>query len=235
MILEIIGFIIFLIIVLAICGYVFDEDLSDWQSCCSLLLVLFFLVSYIAGNSLLRRIYIFTSILVLFVLNRRASRLSVKETYDYNSRERHNKNNNIPQNKPKPYNNRIEPKPNNNRIEPKPYNNRIEPKPNNRIEFEPNIEQDEEPISKPEETIEVKKEKIDINIATQEELSNLNALNLIQSKKIIQFRNNGRYIKSYDDLRDMLNLKDYQIKQIKDETFIDEKSIPHPQGRIVDL
>lgn len=227
MILEIIGFIIFLIMVLVICGYVFNDDMGDWQSCCALLIVLFFLLTYIAGNGLLRRIFIFFSFLIAYILNRRASKVPpVEEEYNYNPQNRYNQNNNRPQNVPE-FNNRNKPKP----------NNRVEPVPNNRIEFEPNnnMEQDSEPIEKPEETIEVKKDKIDINIATQEELSSLNSLNIIQSKKIIQFRNNGKYIKSYDDLRDMLNLKDYQIKQVKDETFIDEKSIPSPQGRIVDL
>ena len=223
MILEIIGFIIFLIMVLAICAYISD-DLSEWQDYCIILLVLFFLITFIAGNNLLRGVYLFTSIIVLLLFYIKNSKLFAKKESDYKPRERYNKNNtntnsntNIPKNKPE-------------------QDNKIEHESNNRIESEPNnIEQDEEPIVKPEETIEIKKDKIDINMATQEELSSLNALNLIQSKKIIQFRNNGRYIKSYDDLRDMLNLKDYQIKQIKDETFIDEKTIPSSQGRIVDL
>ena len=229
MILEIIGFIIFLIFSIAIFGYLYRDDWSDWQNCCALIILLFFLLTFIAGNNHLRRLYLLLSGIMVFILNRRASRLSVEEE-SANSQDTYNQNNyNIPQNEPEP-NNRIE-------VEPKvEYKPKIEYE-SNRIEFDHDnkIEQDEEPVVKPVENIEIKKDKIDINIATQEELSNLNGLNLIQSKKIIQFRNNGKYIKSYDDLRVMLNLKDYQIKQIKDETFIDEKSIPVTRGRKVDL
>lgn len=56
---------------------------------------------------------------------------------------------------------------------------------------------------------------IDINTATEEQLKELPSINIIKAKKIIQLRENGVYIKSLDDLQEKLNLKDYEIEQIR--------------------
>ena len=59
------------------------------------------------------------------------------------------------------------------------------------------------------------KKKIEINTADLEELTSTTTLSIIQAKKILQLRDNGHYVDSYDDLREMLNLKEYQVMEIK--------------------
>ena len=56
---------------------------------------------------------------------------------------------------------------------------------------------------------------IDINTATEEQLKELPSINIIKAKKIIQLRDAGVYIKSFDDLQEKLNLKDYELEQIR--------------------
>lgn len=58
-------------------------------------------------------------------------------------------------------------------------------------------------------------QEIDINTATQEQITQIPNITLIQAKKIIQLRENGEYIKSLNDLAQKLNLKPYEIEEIK--------------------
>ncbi|MBQ6220335.1 MAG: helix-hairpin-helix domain-containing protein [Methanosphaera sp.] len=107
---------------------------------------------------------------------------------------------------------------------PKPYNIKYK-QPPKKEEVKPKIEKKQE----------IKKVKIDINTASQDELAKLSAINLIKAKKIIQLRESNRYIKSFDDLKRSIDLKDYQVEQLKEEAYIDEKTIPRPKGRIINL
>ncbi|MDO5826241.1 MAG: helix-hairpin-helix domain-containing protein, partial [Methanosphaera sp.] len=90
---------------------------------------------------------------------------------------------------------------------------------NKRIDEKLNVEKDD--ANKKTDEINNKKENdtnlsvIDINTATEDELKNLPGINVIKAKKIIQLRESGIYIKSWDDLQDKLNLKDYELEQIK--------------------
>ena len=56
---------------------------------------------------------------------------------------------------------------------------------------------------------------MDINTANADDLAKLPGINIIKAKKIVQLRESGIYIKSFDDLRDRLNLKDYEVEQLK--------------------
>ena len=56
---------------------------------------------------------------------------------------------------------------------------------------------------------------IDINTATEQQLKELPSINIIKAKKIIQLRKAGVYIKPFDDLQEKLNLKDYELEQIR--------------------
>ena len=98
------------------------------------------------------------------------------------------------------------------------------------------IKENEEKIIDKNEVIIQKNEylnKIDINNAQLEELTNIHSINLIKAKKIIELRNEGNMIKSYDDLKEKLNLSSNQIQQIKDETIISFTKIK--KNRVVDL
>ena len=75
--------------------------------------------------------------------------------------------------------------------------------------------------------------KTDLNTASLDDLTQLPGINLIKAKKIIQFRNEGNYIKSYDDLGVKLSLTDKQIEQIKNITIISD--IDYSQGRVIDF
>lgn len=76
--------------------------------------------------------------------------------------------------------------------------------------------------------------KIDINQASEEELSQLRGLTVVQAKVIIQLRQSGFPIKSFDDLAQKLNLNNSQIEVIKKEAMIKE-SERKTGGRIIDL
>ncbi|WP_323735851.1 helix-hairpin-helix domain-containing protein [Methanosphaera sp. ISO3-F5] len=76
-------------------------------------------------------------------------------------------------------------------------------------------------------------EKIDINKASIEELNKLPTINLIQAKKIIELRNEGKYIKSFEDLSKKINLSTNQINQIQDKVVISEIKVV--KQRVVDL
>ena len=76
--------------------------------------------------------------------------------------------------------------------------------------------------------------KIDLNTATVDELTDLPSINLIKAKKIINLRNENNYIKSYDDLKEKLNLKPEQITQIRKRTIISEVN-NDISGRIIDF
>lgn len=96
-----------------------------------------------------------------------------------------------------------------------------------------NIEQ------KTENTQEINKEKenkskIDINTANEETLTKLPGINIIKAKKIIELRQKGYYIKSYNDLNSKLQLKPHQIAQIKEITIISNKITPK-RRRIIDI
>ena len=108
-------------------------------------------------------------------------------------------------NKPKPSNNNI--------IKHDDWNhsdNRPKPTPPKQEDIKPNI--------KP--TIEKPKQKIDINTATRDEISKLPGINIMHVNKIMQMRENGNYITSTNDLKDKLNLKDYQINHLMDYIVI---------------
>lgn len=84
--------------------------------------------------------------------------------------------------------------------------------------LEENIEENiEENLEENLEEISTKKDiqEIDINTATQEQITQIPNITLIQAKKIIQLRENGEYIKSLNDLAQKLNLKPYEIEEIK--------------------
>lgn len=77
-------------------------------------------------------------------------------------------------------------------------------------------------------------QKIEINTATESQLSKLPGLTVIQAKKIIQLRQSGNYIKSFDDLKEKLNLNDSQIEVIKKYATI--KAVESMNnGRIIDF
>lgn len=57
--------------------------------------------------------------------------------------------------------------------------------------------------------------EININTATLKQIAQIPNITLIQAKKIIQLRENGVYIKSLDDLAQKLNLKPYEMEEIK--------------------
>jgi len=80
--------------------------------------------------------------------------------------------------------------------------------------------------------------KIDINTANKEQLAKLPGINIILATKIIQMRESGNYINSTSDLKDMLNLKDYQINQLMEHALIKNQSIPKQStftGRRLDI
>lgn len=68
--------------------------------------------------------------------------------------------------------------------------------------------------------IEEENPKIDLNSADQETLAKIPTINIIMAKKIIDLREQGNYIKSYEDLQQKINLKPEQINQIKETTVI---------------
>lgn len=76
--------------------------------------------------------------------------------------------------------------------------------------------------------------KININKAGVDEIKNLPNINLIQAKKIIQMRENGSYIISFDDLASKLNLSSYQITILKDYIIIDNPT-SNVNGRFIDI
>ena len=75
---------------------------------------------------------------------------------------------------------------------------------------------------KPDENNINNKNKIDINTASEKELAQIPGLTIIQAKKIIQLRQAGFYIKSFEDLSKKLNLNTSQIEVIKNEVIIKE-------------
>lgn len=78
--------------------------------------------------------------------------------------------------------------------------------------------------------------KLDINKASLNELKSLPGINLILAKKIIQLRDHGNYITSPTDLKHKLNLKSYQIEQIKPYIEITEEyRRKRSHGRKLDL
>lgn len=82
--------------------------------------------------------------------------------------------------------------------------------------------------------IKEEKNKIDLNSDNQETLSKIPCINIIMAKKIIDLREQGNYIKSYDDLQQKLNLKPEQINQIKETTTISKKENKQNR-RIMDI
>jgi len=78
-------------------------------------------------------------------------------------------------------------------------------------------------------------EKIEINTASLEELVSITGINVIQAKKILQLRDADCYIESYDDLKEKLNLKDYQIMEIEDKTTITRVRRKQHHGRRLDI
>lgn len=77
--------------------------------------------------------------------------------------------------------------------------------------------------------------KININTASIDEIKTLPNINLIQAKKIIQMREDGNYVESFDDLTSKLNLKPYQLSEIKNLVVIDEVVNDNDGGRFIDL
>lgn len=77
--------------------------------------------------------------------------------------------------------------------------------------------------------------KININTASADEIKTLPNINLIQAKKIIQMREDGNYVESFDDLANKLNLKPYQLSEIRNLVVIDEVVNDNDNGRFIDL
>ena len=65
-----------------------------------------------------------------------------------------------------------------------------------------------------------KKEKIDINKASKKELSKIPGISRSNAEKIIEMREKGEYITSYDFLEKALQLQPFQTKEIPNHTFI---------------
>ena len=63
-------------------------------------------------------------------------------------------------------------------------------------------------------------EKIDINTAGIDDIKKLPGITIISAKKLIQYRENGNYVKSMYDLGEKLNLKDYQLEQLRPYVLI---------------
>lgn len=102
--------------------------------------------------------------------------------------------------------------------------------------YDPNkIEKDNNLFNENKITTDKNQNKIDINTANIDELSKLPGLNLIKAKKIIDLRQNNKYIYSYEDLQIKLNLNPTQINQIKDVIIISKKKKKNKPGRILDL
>ena len=78
-------------------------------------------------------------------------------------------------------------------------------------------------------------EKVDINTACLEELTSVVGINIIQARKILQLRDAGYYMDSYDDLKAKLNLKDYQVKEIEEKTTITRVPRKQHRGRRLDI
>ena len=64
--------------------------------------------------------------------------------------------------------------------------------------------------------------KININTTEIDEIKNLPGIGLISAKKLIQMRENGNYVKSWNDLENKLNLKPYKLDQLKPYIIISE-------------
>lgn len=62
--------------------------------------------------------------------------------------------------------------------------------------------------------------KIDINTAGIDDIKKLPGITIISAKKLIQYRENGNYVKSMYDLGEKLNLKDYQLEQLRPYVLI---------------
>lgn len=76
--------------------------------------------------------------------------------------------------------------------------------------------------------------KININKAGVDEIKTLPNISQLQAEKIVQMRENGSYIKSFDDLADKLNLSSYQITVLEDYIIIDNP-VPKVNGRFIDI
>ena len=128
----------------------------------------------------------------------------------------------------------IEIKDNNNKIQKDKLKSQPEhPKENNENN---NNKIRENNIDEVKPTIEIPKEKIDINKATKEELTKLPGINIILANKIIQMRQSGNYITSSDDLKEKLNLKDYQVNQLMNYIIITKiQTNSNVNGRKIDL
>ncbi len=76
--------------------------------------------------------------------------------------------------------------------------------------------------------------KIDINIADAEKLSQLAGINLIQAKKIVEYRNKNGFFKTKEDFYKVAGLKSHFIEKIDSLITVDKtaKSIVEPRKRI---
>jgi len=70
-----------------------------------------------------------------------------------------------------------------------------------------------------------KKEKIDINKASKMELSKIPGISRSNADKIIEMRENGEYITSYDFLEKALQLQPFQTREIPKHTFISSNEL----------
>lgn len=190
-------------------GYSADEKLWRIEGItCELIVVIFIIVANVAiGSSIssfMAGIYIISWIISIIRSFMIRNKYLEKINHNKYQNTRYNqKRNEIPNNRQ--YNDKQQvnntPQYNQQRI---PVMENKENQQSNPIDFEPSNHKEE---------IEVK--AIDINKASAEEISQLPCITIIQAKKIIQLRQSGRTIKSIDELKDVLELKDYQIEQIK--------------------
>lgn len=125
------------------------------------------------------------------------------------------------------YNDRI-----NYRQEREELNNQIDNEINN--VFDRNTDKPDEKVEPHHEEPIQENVVIDINAASDNELKKLPGINLIKAKKIVQLRDSGVYINSIDDLQQKLNLKDYEVNQLKSHITISKHETEN-KGRRLDL
>ena len=156
-----------------------------------------------------------------------------KHTYDSNTQNQnnYNKNNNTPPyNNNNSNNNNTKPNNNQNNNNRRRYNNNNSNN-NNRRRYNNNNSNNN---NRRQNNQNIK--KIDINTAGIDEIKKLPGIGLISAKKLIQMRENGNYVESLNDLENKLNLKPYQVEQLKPYLTISKiKTKKTSYSRKVDL
>lgn len=69
--------------------------------------------------------------------------------------------------------------------------------------------------------------RINVNIATEEELQSLPTISIIDAKKIIEYRNKNGHFSDLDDFFAAFNAKPHMIVKIQDQVYIEEPDNGH--------